>query len=171
MAMVDASLIFDAVVAVSIAAGALFAVLELRGIAKDRRAHTVMELYTSFISSDMTEAYTRVMTGESQNPGDMEKRCSYASLARIAGFYEGVGYLCRKQLVDPKVVMDLLPIVVIWQRMRPWLLFDRARTAPTQWMEFEYLGTATEAWDYKGSYLADVRADIDALNGPEKKGI
>jgi hypothetical protein len=150
-------------------AGAIFAVLELRGISKDRRANTVVDMYTTFVSSDMTEAYARVMTGVSESGAEMEKECSYASLVRVAGFYEGVGYLARKRLVDQRVVMDLLPIPVVWRKMQPWLMFDRERTAPGMWGEFEYLGKATEVYDAKSEYVAGLNADLDALKAREKR--
>ena len=40
--MVDASWVFDAVVAVSIAAGAVFAIAELRLMARDRRTQLLV---------------------------------------------------------------------------------------------------------------------------------
>ncbi|OGS56339.1 MAG: hypothetical protein A3K60_08325 [Euryarchaeota archaeon RBG_19FT_COMBO_56_21] len=161
MAMVDVSLLLDAIMAVSIAAGAAFAVLELRAMGKDRRAHIVVDMYTSFVSSDMTEAYSKIMTGEFQSAADMEQKCSHSSLARIAGFYEGIGYLVRKKFVDPKVAMDFLPIMVVWRRMQPWIVFDRERIDPNQWAEFEYLANVTE--DYDADYLANIKADLDSV--------
>ena len=165
--MVDILQVLEGLAYVGFIAGAIFAVLELRGISKDRRAQTTMNLYSSFVSSDMTEAYAKVMAEEFRDPADMEKRCSYASLARIAGFYEGVGYLCRKRLVDPKVAIDFLPITAVWRKMEPWVLFNRERTDPGQWMEFEYFANAAEGTDM--DYLSSVKADIDAVKKRRKK--
>lgn len=159
--MVDVSVVLDAIVAVSIAAGAAFAVLELRGMGKDRRAHFVVDIYSSFVSSDMTEAYSRVMTGDFSSAADMEQKCSHSSLTRIAGFYEGIGYLVRKKFVDSKVAMDLLPAVLVWRKMQPWVMFDRERTNSMQWMEFEYF--ANIAAEHETEYLVNIRADFDAL--------
>ena len=160
-------MMLDAIMAISIAAGAAFAVLELRGMSKERRAGIVIGMYSSFVSSDMTEAYSRIMTGDFQSAADMEQKCSHSSLARIAGFYEGIGYLVRKKFVDPKVAMDFLPIIVMWRKMEPWIIFDRERTDPGQWMEFEYLAKVTE--DYDAEYLANMKTDFEALKERKKR--
>jgi len=144
-------------------AGAIFAVLQLREIGKDRRVGVVVNMYSTFISTDMTEAYSKIITEDFQSAADMEQKCSHASLAKIAGFYEGVGYLARKRLVDPKVVIELLPITVVWRKMMPWVMLDRERTAPSQWVEFEYLARMTEVYDAKSVYLAEINAAFDAL--------
>lgn len=148
-------------------AGAIFAVLELRGISRDRRVNTVVDMYSSFISTDMTEAYSKLITGDFKNAADMEQKCSHSSLARLAGFYEGVGYLTRNKLVDSKVVMDFLPITAMWRKMQPWVMFDRERTDPSQWTEFEYLAIVTEAYDPIN--LEEMRAKLDALKTLKKE--
>ena len=160
-------MVLNAIVAVSIAAGAAFAVLELRGIGKDRRANMVVNMYSSFISSDMTETYSKVMTGDFQNAADMEQKCSLSSLAGIAGFYEAIGYLVRKKFVDPKVAMDFLPINVVWRKMEPWIKFNRERTDPFMWTEFEYLAKLTEGHD--AEYAVDIKAAFDALKMRKKR--
>jgi hypothetical protein len=154
-------LILEGLAYVGFIAGAIFAVIELRGVGRDRRVRTVVDMYSSFISTDMTEAYSKLITGDFQNAKDMEQKCSHSSLARLAGFYEGVGYLARHKLVDPKVVMDFLPIMAMWRKMQPWIILDRERTDPNQWTEFEYLARVTEAYD--PVYLAEMKSKLDAL--------
>ena len=167
--MVDILQVLEGLAYIGFIAGAIFAVLELRGISKDRRSNAVVDIYTTFVTSDMTEAYARVMTGSSESGAEMEKECSYASLVRVAGFYEGVGYLARKRLVNPKVIIELLPCEVVWSKMQSWLMFDRERSSPGMWREFEFLGKASEAWGIKSDYVAQVSADIDALTARDKR--
>jgi len=55
MAMVDASLVLDAIVAMSIAAGAIFAIAELRLMAKDRRTQLLMQIALWATTPEMSE--------------------------------------------------------------------------------------------------------------------
>lgn len=142
-------------------AGAIFAVMELREIGKSRSVSIVADMYATFISADMTKAYSKIITGNYQNAADMEQECSHSSLVGVAGFFEGVGYLSRHRLVDPKVVMDFLPVTPVWRKMQDWVMYDRERTDPNQWTEFEYLGIATEAYD--AEYTVKMKAELDAL--------
>jgi hypothetical protein len=97
----------------------------------------------------MTDAYSMVTTGDFKSGADMEQKCSHSSLARLAGFFEGVGYLSRKRLVDPTVVMEYLPITAVWRKMKPWIMFDRERMGELQWCEFEVLSRMAEDFDAK----------------------
>ncbi len=159
--MVDILQVLEGAAYVGFIAGAIFAVIQLRTISKDRKTAVIVELYSAFISTDMAEAYSKVLDGDFPSAVDMEQKCSHASLARIAGFYEGAGYLARKKLVDPKVVIDFLPTTSVWNKMKPWVMFDRERMGPSQWMEFEYLAMMTEGCDPE--YLANFKADFEAL--------
>jgi hypothetical protein len=167
--VVDIVQVLEGLAYVGFIAGAIFAVLELRGIGRDRRVSLVVDMYSSFVETDMTEAYSKVITGSYRNAEDIEQKCSHSSLAKIAGFFEGVGYISRKKFVDPSVVMDFLPVVAVWNKMQPWVMYDRERTSPTQWMEFEYLARATEVYDAKSNYLAEVNAAMDSLKAREKR--
>jgi hypothetical protein len=169
--VVDVLQVLEGLAYVGFIAGAIFAVIELRGIGKDRRVGIVVNMFSSFIATDMTEAYSKIITGDFQSAAEMEQKCSHSSLARIAGFFEGVGYLSRKRLVDPKVVMDFLPIVAVWRKMKLWVMFDRERTSPSQWTEFEYLARSTGVYDYKSGYLEEIQAALDALKEPEIKNV
>ena len=166
--MVDVLQVLEGLAHVGFIAGAIFAVLELRGISRERRANTVVDMYQTFIASDMTEAYAKVITSISQSGADMEKECSLSTLVRVAGFYEAVGYLARKRLVDPKLVVELLPIGTAWNKMQPWLLFDRARSSAGAWREFEFITRASEVLSKDDEYVAKVTADIDALEERKK---
>jgi hypothetical protein len=166
--VVDILLILEGAAYVGFIAGAIFAVLELRGISRERRANTIVDMYQTFIGPDMTDAWAKVFANSSQSGADMEKDCSLSVLVRVAGFYEAVGYLTRKRLIDPKIAVELLPIETAWNKMQPWLLFDRARSSPGAWMEFEFITRASEVLSKDVEYVAKVTADIDALEKRKK---
>ena len=167
--MVDILQVLEGLAYVGFIAGAIFAVLELRGIGRDRRVSIIVDMYNSFVSVDMTDAYSMIMTGNFQNAEDMERQCSYSSLTRVAGFYEALGYLCRNRLVDPKVVMDLMPAPALWSKMAPWIAADRERSGYSEgWTEFEYLAKATEVHNIESDYSARVHAELNALKARAK---
>jgi len=165
--VVDLIQVLEGTAYVGFILGAVFAVLELRGIGRERRVRIVVDMHTSFISSDMTEVYSKIITGDFKSAADMEQKCSHASLVKIAGFFEGAGYITRQKFADPKVVIEYLPTGAVWRKMQPWVMFDRERTDPSQWMEFEYLAMFSEHFDTE--YLANMKVEFDVLKERKKR--
>lgn len=61
----------------------------------------------------------------------------------LHGFYEGLGLLVHKKLIDSSLVDDLLsaPIMVYWERVSPYILERRRRlNSPSigEWIEYLY---------------------------------
>jgi len=83
MAMADASLVLDAIVAVSIAAGAFFAVIELRGMKKDRQTQLVLDMHKRFSDSDFEEHAVKVLHTEFKDGEEAEQKCSIVSLGAV----------------------------------------------------------------------------------------
>ena len=71
---------------------------------------------------------------------DMQKKCSEEGLVKLAGFYEGVGFMVSRGLIDARLVVDLMPISATWERMKPWVLqFREKGKSNVWWRDFEYL--------------------------------
>ena len=164
--MVDVLPYLEGLAYVGFIAGAIFAVLELRGISRDRKTSIVQDMFSRF-GYDVISAYSKVANGSFKNAQDMEQKCSYESLVQLASYFEGVGYLVRRGLVDKKIVAECLPTVSIWRKMEPWAIWDREKTDPTMWAEFEYLALASE--DIEAKYLCEMRPRLEALR-IRKKG-
>jgi len=145
--MVDASLVLDAIVAVSIAAGAAFAVIELRGIGRDRRTRLVLDMMFHVSSNDFAQHWSKIVTAEFSTANDAQEKCSWASLEIVADFFEGVGLLVRRDLVDANLVFDMLPIHHAWLKLKPWCIGIRERFDPTMYEHFEYAAARCAQYD------------------------
>lgn len=147
MAMADTSLVLDAIVAVSIAAGAAFAVIELRGIGRDRRTRLVLDMMFHVSSNDFAQHWAKIMTTEFSTADEAQERCSWASLEIVADFFEGVGLLVRRGLVDANLVFDMLPIHHAWSKLEPWCIGIREKYDSTMYEHFEYAAVRCAQYD------------------------
>jgi len=87
----DLSQILDVARTVIIGLGAVFAVLQLREIARDRKTELVIKLCSQYLS-ELTEPYCKLFSEEFADPAEMEKKISYERLFKLAAFYEAVGH-------------------------------------------------------------------------------
>jgi hypothetical protein len=57
----------------------------------------------------------------------------------IGNYYERIGVLLRRKLVDASLISDFLNVRVIWEAMKPYVLYMREKygSATLEW--FEYL--------------------------------
>jgi hypothetical protein len=145
--MVDASLVLDAIVAVSIAAGAAFAVVELRGIGRDRRTSLVIDMMFHVSSTDFAQHWTKIMSTEFSTADEVQEKCSLTSLEVVADFFEGVGLLVRRGLVDESLVFDALPVHHAWAKMKPWCISLRGKYDATMYEHFEYAAARSAQYD------------------------
>ena len=149
MAMVDASLVVDAIVSVSIAAGAVFAIAELRLMARDRRTQLLIGMVLRVSSPEMTENYRKVMYSEFKNRKEAEEKCGYVALDSISTYYSGIGTLIRRGLVDASLAFDFLWIALVWDHVKPWCLEATIAPGPLVWQDFEYAAELDRAYKKK----------------------
>ena len=138
MALVDASLMLDAIVAVSIAAGAVFAVMELRGMSRDRRTHLVIDVFSHVGTLEFSEQFAKVFFSDAKDAKEVEEKCSIVALSMVGRYYEGIGLLIRRGLVDYDLIFESLPFHILWERMKPWCLEIRRTQGPDMFVHFEY---------------------------------
>jgi len=147
--MVDASLVVDAIVSVSIAAGAVFAIAELRLMARDRRTQLLIGMVLRVSSPEMTENYRKVMYSEFKNREEAEEKCGYVALDSISTYYSGIGTLIRRGLVDASLAFDFLWIALVWDHVKPWCLEATIAPGPLVWQDFEYAAELDRAYKKK----------------------
>jgi hypothetical protein len=138
MAMVDASLVFDAVVAVSIAAGALFTIYQLRIMARDRQTEFIMRVGEFVCAKDFMGTICKIWESKSQDAKGLETEVSYAELSRVADYFEGISGLARRGLVKEELVLEAYSLDVLWEKMKPWIV-ELRKEYPYLWTTFEDL--------------------------------
>lgn len=156
--MADASLVLDAIVAVSIAAGAFFAVVELRSLSKDRRTELIMRMNEHWSSKDFEEAWIKVRELGSKDPGEMEKRCSKLSLWMVVNYFDGIGDLAQENLIDREFVLGHVNWIFMWERLEPWVLDMRQKMGnPCIGRALEWAAAEMRERDLLRKRLAPVR--------------
>jgi hypothetical protein len=128
MAMVDASLVLDAIVAVSIAAGAVFAVVELREMRKDRHTGLMLQLAAIWLTREFHQALSELVKARFSNGEEAEAACSPAGLLLIGDFFEIAGEYVETGLLDCDEVTYAYPVEWFWEKLKPWTIYLRSTT-------------------------------------------
>ena len=138
MAMVDASLVLDAIVAVSIAAGALFAVLELRDLKRERRLGLLLQACMHCTTREFEDALSKAWRADASDAKGLEKQVSAADLYLISDFLVSIAHLGQEGLVDTRTLTGFFPFSYLWYKMKPWIVAERAAAGlPKIYYEWE----------------------------------
>ena len=149
--MLDIQTLSIVFAAVSVVVGVVYHSLEIRNQSKTRQTDLVMRIYSNWSDDKFMEAYTTVLRKlEFESYDDYVKK--YGSplsgtptnrrWATIGMYFEGIGVLLRRKLIDIGLVDDLLsgPITNVWQKIRPIAEGVRKELNQPSVMEwFEYL--------------------------------
>ena len=128
--------------AIGVIVGVVFAVLQLRDLAKTRRTDLVIRLYSAFGSKEIQEAWEKLRTREFEDYSAYSKEYGLLEINTVGWFFEGVGVLLARKLIDIGLVDDLFssPVKRAWERMKPIAEGMRKQTQrPQIWEWFEYL--------------------------------
>jgi hypothetical protein len=141
LSMVDLTSISAILAAMGVFVGVVFAILQLRDLVKTRQTDLIMRLYSTFGSKEFQEDWWKMMTTEYKDYNDFVKK--YGLWNPEAGFFfEGVGVLLKRNLIDISLVDDLLsgPIKMFWDKSKPIVEDARKQLSYPQYGEhFEYL--------------------------------
>lgn len=118
------------VVATSVVLGVVLAVLELRNLVKTRQTDFVIRLYSYFRTEGFQEAHEKITTMKVKGFGDALKKGYLPRFRTVGSFFEGIGVLLHRKLVDIGLVDDLFKesIKLVWEKAKP-ILYD-ARKQP-----------------------------------------
>jgi hypothetical protein len=127
--MVDIQTVSIAIASASVVAGVVYYALQLRHQNRMRQTDLVVRLYSAFNSDDFLEALLKIRNLEVEDYRDFVKKYGSVSLEtpvnvaifRIANYYEEVGTLLHRGLIDAELVSEfLLPsTIVFWNKLKP----------------------------------------------------
>jgi len=142
--MLDIPSISAIVAAIGVIIGVVFTVLQLRDLVKTRQTDLVMRLYSTFGSREQWEAYRSLEAMKAKDFDEYKELPSGTKtmLDSLYTFYEGVGVLLHRKLIDIGLVDDLFstPIIMSWEKVEPIMKEARKRrNRPQIWEWFEYL--------------------------------
>ena len=134
------------VAAISVVVGVIFAILQMRHATKMRYTGLVIQLNPSLRTSinDLIEA-SKILTLEFKNYEEYKKKygepTSDKSLVTLAGFYDGLGFLLYKRLIDIDMIeIRGSAITSTWEKLNPIIIGIRKDiNLPELFEWFEYL--------------------------------
>ena len=139
--MLDIPSISAVVAAIGVTVGVTLAYLEVRTLVKQRQTDLVMRLYSTFGSNEWLEAFDRVIHTEYKDYSDFVKR-GWLDVHKVGIFYEGIGVLLLRKLLDINLVDDLFsgPIKIGWEKMKTVIEdYRKQEDYPQAYEWFEYL--------------------------------
>jgi hypothetical protein len=140
--MVDIQTVSIAIASASVVAGILYYSLQIRNQTKTRQTDLVLRLYTTFGSKEMRQTWENITTRGDMNFDTYRAKFTMKDVNEVGWFFEGVGVLLHKKLIDIAVVDDLFssPIKISWEKLKPLAEGERKQFGrPQIWEWWEYL--------------------------------
>jgi hypothetical protein len=140
--MVDIQTVSIAVASAGALVAATYYVLQIRHQTKLRQTDLVMRLYSTFGSKEFQDAWTRIESSEFKNYDEYVKKYGSGDYVQCATFFEGIGVLLQKKLIDINLVDALfnIPLKYMYERMKPIIEGNKQQFHnPRVFEYFEYL--------------------------------
>ena len=142
-----------AIASAGVLIAAIYYVLQIQHQRKMRQTDLVMRLYTTFHSKEFQAEMAKVMTAGFRDYDDAVERYGWEFGFPVGLFFEGIGVLLHRKLVDISLVDDLFTFHtrVVWEKIKP--IAEGARkhfNAPTILEWFEYLYNEMKKREQKG---------------------
>jgi hypothetical protein len=140
--MLDIPSVSAVVAALGVIVGVVFTVLQLRDLVKTRQTDLVIRLYSTRTSKEFQESWKKVMAKEQEDYHDYEKWYEWSDFIKVGVFFEGIGILLHRKLIDIRLVDDLFSYIIrtTWEKMKPIEEDVRKHNNAPQIAEwFEYL--------------------------------
>ncbi len=146
--MVDFQTVSIAVASASVVAGVIYYTFQLRHHTRTRQTDLIMRLYATFSSSDFQDAWARVRAEarDFETVDDIynfsSKQAGLREVNQVCLFFEGIGILLQRKLVDTRMVDDLFggAIARAWETVKTGVIKARKQlNDPTIYYYFEYL--------------------------------
>lgn len=154
MPMLDVASISAIIAAVSVIVGVFFAVLQLRNVAKTRKTQLIIQLNPSLRVSqkELNQAYAKIWALEFKDykefvekyGSSLETNPTQDAIATYSGYYEGIGFLLYRELIDIGIVEYITGgtegVKLAWEKIKPIIYGMREEyNMPTAFQWFEYL--------------------------------
>jgi len=112
-----------------------------------RQAQLFMSIYTRVNEVEFWKNFIEIQQWEWESFEEYNEKYRSRTEMRakfnsVGSFFEGMGVMVKRNLIDVTVVDDLMsgPIMSVWQKFEPIILEDRRRRdMPTIWEWFGYL--------------------------------
>jgi hypothetical protein len=140
--MVDITEISAVVAAAGVLVGVVYYILDMRNQARQRQTNLVMSLYSQFNSLEFQRIWHDILNREAENYDDYQKKYGWTELTAVGMFFEGIGILLKRKLIDMELIDDMftMPVNDTWLKMKDIVIeIRKIRNRPTILEWFEYL--------------------------------
>jgi hypothetical protein len=138
--MVDVQTVSIAIASAGVFAAAIYYIFQMRHQTRMRKTELIMRLSSVMDNMEFTNTIAKLMSTDFKNVDELRKECSPSALLAIANFFQRVGILLERNLVDSDLVSDILWVQGIWEKMSPWVTYVRQTyKRPQLFGGFEYL--------------------------------
>jgi len=140
--MVDIQTVSIAIASAGVFAAAIYYIFQIRHQTRIRQTDLIMRLYSRFGSEGFQKSLGKVRRRKDKGFHDYEEKYGWAEWIAIGTFFEGIGVLLHRKLVDIGLVDDLFtaPIKMAWGEMKDSIIEARKEWGqPTIFEWFEYL--------------------------------
>jgi len=141
--VVDISTVSIVIASAGVFVAAIYYILQLRHQSKMRQTDLVMKLYVQFSSLEFQKLWEEILKREAKDLDDYRYKYGTAELWSVGLFFEGIGILLKRKLIDIELVDDMFttPIKWTWLKIKDIVLEARkVRNQPeiVEWFEHLY---------------------------------
>jgi len=141
--VVDIQTVSIAIASAGVLIAAIYYVLQLRHQNRMRHTDLVMKLYVQFSSLEFQKLWEEILKREAKDLDDYRHKYGTAELWSVGLFFEGIGILLKRKLIDIELVDDMFttPIKWTWLKIKDIVLEARkVRNQPeiVEWFEYLY---------------------------------
>jgi len=152
--MIDLQTVLTYLTLISVPVGVFYHIMTLNNTRRNQRlaletrqAQLYMNLYATYHSPEFRELLYKLMYQEWKDYDEWNEKYGeknypeMVAFGSVMGYFNGLGLLVRKSLIDIDTVYDLLStfIVVVWEKHLPIMQAQRDKRNRPIWGEFEYL--------------------------------
>jgi len=136
--VVDIQTISIAIASASVVAGIVYYAFQLRHQSRLREMDLIMRIDSKWMDK-VEQSWLVIRKTEFKNLADYEEKCQFEA-EQVAGFFDSLGLLLRRGLVDIELISGLFLMESIWQKMKPYVEGKRKRANEQRiFSNFEYL--------------------------------
>ena len=125
--MVDIVEVSAIVAAAGVLIGVIITVLQLRDLVKTRQSDLLMRMHLTFSSKEYCDAALKMLSTDYKDYDDFLKKFGHPFAAgpvqteflMLGMFFEGIGILTKKKLVDVDLVTKLFGTDMFWEKWKP----------------------------------------------------
>jgi hypothetical protein len=149
--MLDIPSISAMIAATGVIVGVIFAVMELRNLVRARKTDLIVRLSPSFQmnGTELLHAWNTIANLQFKDYDDFVEKYGPAhdgtkpaqmAIQAIGNYFNGVGILLHRKLIDVNLVRDHFPTKLAWEKLEPIVKGFRRQYEWGDWLEyFEYL--------------------------------